>query len=149
MIGAGLGGAGVLPALGAVLQAAPSPSDGEEFNSVTVSPGLPGFLATFVLAVVVVLLLIDMTRRVRRVQARARVEERQAQHEREEAEREQAERAADERERVEGDAPDGGSADEARTDGSDAAPGEPTDSTESADPAEPIDDDAPEDDQRR
>ena len=104
MIGAGLGGSGVLPALGTVLQAAPSPSDGEEFNSVTVSPGLPGFLATFVLAVVVVLLLIDMTRRVRRVQARARVEERQAQLEREEAE-------AAEREQAAGDTRDGGRAD--------------------------------------
>ena len=61
--------AGMLPVLGAVLQAAPSPSDGgeEEFTSVTVSPGLPGFFAVFVLAVVVVLLLVDMTRRVRRV----------------------------------------------------------------------------------
>ena len=43
-------------------------------------------LSAALLAVVVVLLLIDMTRRVRRVQARARVEERQAQLEREEAE---------------------------------------------------------------
>ena len=144
MIGAGLGGAGVLPAVGAVLQAAPSPSDGEEFNSVTVSPGLPGFLATFVLAVVVVLLLIDMTRRVRRVQARARVEERQAQLERveaEAAEREQAGLEDDERERAEGaDAlPGGESADSA----------EPTDPAGPSDPSASSDDDAPEDDERR
>jgi hypothetical protein len=58
------------------LLTAPSPSDGGELNSVTVSPGLPGFFATFVLAAVVVLLLVDMSRRTRRVQARARVQER-------------------------------------------------------------------------
>jgi hypothetical protein len=59
-----------------LLLAAPSPSDGQELNSVTVSPGLPGFFATFVLAVVIVLLVVDMTRRVRRVQATARVQQR-------------------------------------------------------------------------
>ena len=52
------------------------PSDGEEFTVVSVSPGLPGFIAMFLLAVVVVLLVVDMTRRVRRVQADARVAER-------------------------------------------------------------------------
>lgn len=72
-----MSGAGIVLALGELV-AAPSPSDGEEFNSVTVSPGLPGFLAMFVLAVAVVLLAIDMTRRTRRVQARARVQERMA-----------------------------------------------------------------------
>ena len=70
----------------AQLVAAPSPSDGEEFNSVTVSPGLPGFFAMFALAVVVVLLAIDMTRRTRRVQARARVQERKEAEERAAAE---------------------------------------------------------------
>ena len=70
-----MSGTGMLVALGALL-AAPSPSDGEEFNSVTVSPGLPGFLAAFILAAAMVLLGIDMTRRTRRVQAQARVEER-------------------------------------------------------------------------
>lgn len=64
------------PSLTGELLAAPSPSDGGELNSVTVSPGLPGFIVMFVLAVVVVLLLVDMARRVRRVQAKARVEER-------------------------------------------------------------------------
>lgn len=61
---------------GGVLLAEPSPSDGQEFNSVTVSPGLPGFFATFVLAALLVLLLVDMARRVRRVQAAGRVRER-------------------------------------------------------------------------
>lgn len=62
----------------ALMMAAPSPSDGRELNSVTVSPGLPGFFAMFVLAVAIVLLLVDMARRVRRVQAKGRVEERMA-----------------------------------------------------------------------
>lgn len=52
------------------------PSDGGELNIVTVSPGLPGFIAMFLLAAVVVLLAIDMTRRIRRLQARERVAER-------------------------------------------------------------------------
>ncbi len=42
------------------------------------SEDLPGFIVMFVLAAVVVLLLVDMARRVRRVQAKARVEERMA-----------------------------------------------------------------------
>lgn len=64
------------------LLAEPAPSDVEEFNAVTVSPGLAGFFAMFILAVVVVLLVIDMTRRVRRVQAQDRVESRMAEAER-------------------------------------------------------------------
>ncbi|WP_058235380.1 hypothetical protein [Devriesea agamarum] len=48
------------------------------FNSVTVSPGLIGFIATFAVVVVTVLLLVDMSRRVRRMQARADVERREA-----------------------------------------------------------------------
>src|SRR5690625_5860519 len=62
--------------LGEVL--ASPPSDVEEFNPVTVSPGLPGFITMFLLAAVVVLLVLDMTRRVRRVQATERVEQRMA-----------------------------------------------------------------------
>ncbi len=77
-----MNGTGIVLALGE-LMADPSPSDGGEFNSVSVSPGLPGFLAMFVLAVAVVLLAIDMTRRTRRVQARARVHERMAAEDRE------------------------------------------------------------------
>ena len=77
-----MNGTGIVLALGE-LMADPSPSDGGEFNSVSVSPGLPGFLAMFVLAVAVVLLAIDMNRRTRRVQARARVHERMAAEDRE------------------------------------------------------------------
>lgn len=79
-------GAEALLVLGEVLAA---PSDGGEMNSVTVSPGLPGFFAAFVLAVVVVLLAVDLSRRTRRIQARARVEERM----REEQERAAAEQS--------------------------------------------------------
>lgn len=70
-----------------------APSDGEELTVVSVSPGLPGFIAMFLLAVVVVLLVVDMTRRVRRVQADARVEARIAQQkiEEQQAEEQQAE----------------------------------------------------------
>ncbi len=58
------------------LLAAPSPSDGQEFTPVSVSPGLEGFFFTFILAALLVLLLVDMARRVRRIQAAARVKER-------------------------------------------------------------------------
>ena len=68
------------------------PSDGSGFNSVTVSPGLPGFIAMFILAVAVVLLVLDMTRRTRRVKARAAVQERM---DAEQAERDAAAAAAE------------------------------------------------------
>lgn len=71
------GPAGTGPARFGHILASP-PSDIEEFNPVTVSPGLPAFITMFVLAVGVVLLVIDMTRRVRRIQAGERVEQRLA-----------------------------------------------------------------------
>ncbi|MDN5600845.1 MAG: hypothetical protein L0J57_07430 [Brachybacterium sp.] len=92
-----MSGTGIVLALGELV-AAPSPSDGEEFTSVTVSPGLPGFLAMFVLAVAVVLLAIDMTRRTRRVQARARVQERMAAEDREQEDAAQEHPAGDDTE---------------------------------------------------
>lgn len=49
-----------------------------EFTTVSVSPGLGGFIAMFIIAALVVLLVVDMSRRVRRVQARERVEQRRA-----------------------------------------------------------------------
>lgn len=72
-----------------LLLAAPAPSDGEEFTPVSVSPGLPGFFATFVLAALLVLLLVDMSRRVRRVNAASRVRERYEAQERRDAAQEQ------------------------------------------------------------
>lgn len=149
MSGTGAGAAVVLPALGAVLQAAPSPSDGGELNSVTVSPGLPGFFAAFVLAVAVVLLAVDMTRRVRRVQAKARVEERYAELEREETARQGAEEPEAEGSADEG--PAGADpADPAGTGsaGGDSVSTDPTDADPDDSPDGP-DDSGPEADERR
>lgn len=63
---------GVLVAEGA----SDGPSDGQDLNAVTVSPGLPGFVVMFLIAVALVLLILDMSRRVRRITARQRIEER-------------------------------------------------------------------------
>ncbi len=51
----------------------PVPTSGVDADLVT--PGVWGFAITFLLVVVVVLLIIDMTRRVRRVTHRAQVRE--------------------------------------------------------------------------
>jgi hypothetical protein len=51
----------------------PSPTSGVDADLVT--PGVWGFLVTFLLVVAVVLLIIDMTRRIRRVTHRAQVRE--------------------------------------------------------------------------
>ena len=54
----------------------PSPTPGEftgDENAVT--PGVIGFVATFFIAAMTVLLIIDMTRRVRRVRYRAEAQE--------------------------------------------------------------------------
>jgi hypothetical protein len=50
--------------------ATPSPSPAPQFNPDTVTPGLVGFGITFLIAVAVVLLIIDMVRRIRRVRYR-------------------------------------------------------------------------------
>lgn len=63
--------AAVLPAL--VRAATQEPSD--EFDPDTVTPGIWGFVLTFVIMVVVVLLVLDMVRRIRRVNYRAEVRE--------------------------------------------------------------------------
>ena len=65
------------PVLAELILATPNaPSDGEGMTLVSVSPGLGGFVVMFVLVLAVVLLMLDLTRRVRRLQARANVEER-------------------------------------------------------------------------
>ncbi|WP_223691037.1 hypothetical protein [Leifsonia poae] len=51
----------------------PSPSLGPDEDNVT--PGYVGFLVTFLVAVAVVLLVIDMVRRIRRVRYRAEIAE--------------------------------------------------------------------------
>ena len=54
-----------------LLASTPTPSPtSEELDPLTVSPGLIGFLATFAVAVATVLLVLDMTRRVRRLRFR-------------------------------------------------------------------------------
>ena len=58
---------------GGALLTAPSPSDGFEFDAVSVSPGLGGFIAMAFLAVAVLLLIVSMTRHIRRINARERV----------------------------------------------------------------------------
>ncbi len=47
----------------------------EEFDPDTVTPGIWGFVLTFLVMVVVVLLVLDMVRRIRRVNYRAEVRE--------------------------------------------------------------------------
>ncbi|HEU0182882.1 MAG TPA: hypothetical protein VFR16_11880 [Agromyces mariniharenae] len=47
----------------------------DEFDPDTVTPGVWGFVLTFVIMVVVVLLVLDMVRRIRRVNYRAEVRE--------------------------------------------------------------------------
>ncbi|UEJ82374.1 hypothetical protein Bra3105_16285 [Brachybacterium halotolerans subsp. kimchii] len=71
---AGLMSAGTigLATLGGRLLAAPS--DSGDMTATTVTPGLPAFIVMFVLAAAIVLLALDMTRRVRRIQARSRAE---------------------------------------------------------------------------
>lgn len=50
-------------------------AEGEQFDPNTVTPGVVGFLATFGLALIVVLLAFDMVRRVRRTRYRAEIGE--------------------------------------------------------------------------
>ena len=57
----------------------PTPTPGEftgDANAVT--PGVVGFIVTFLIAAITVLLILDMTRRVRRVRYRAEVQEKLA-----------------------------------------------------------------------
>lgn len=52
-----------------------TPPPGEEIDPNVVTPGVWGFIVTFGLVVVVVLLVVDMVRRTRRVTYRAEVNE--------------------------------------------------------------------------
>ena len=60
--------AGLIVAVGARFET-------EEFDPNTVTPGVVGFVATFFVAAAVVLLVLDMTRRVRRTRYRAEIAE--------------------------------------------------------------------------
>ncbi|MFD3446330.1 hypothetical protein ACFDTO_17180 [Microbacteriaceae bacterium 4G12] len=55
----------------AVLAATPSPTPG--FDQTTVTPGVAGFLITFGVAAVALLLALDMTRRIRRTRYREEI----------------------------------------------------------------------------
>jgi hypothetical protein len=62
--------------IAAVLAATPSPSPTSAVPDVDVTPGVAGFIAIAVVAVVTILLLVDMTRRIRRTRYRAEIRER-------------------------------------------------------------------------
>jgi hypothetical protein len=62
--------------LHAALAATPSPSPTSVVPDVDVTPGVAGFIAIAVVAVVTILLVIDMTRRIRRTRYRAEIRER-------------------------------------------------------------------------
>ncbi len=58
--------------------AAATPSPSATFNPDVVTPGVVGFLTIFFIAVVTVLLIVDMTRRIRRARYRGEAAERAA-----------------------------------------------------------------------
>ncbi|MGQ4527866.1 hypothetical protein ACUH91_07390 [Dermabacteraceae bacterium P9123] len=60
----------------------------KELNAATVSPGLAGFIAVFLVALVTVALIMDMSRRVRRAQALGDAEQRHAEAAAEQAQEE-------------------------------------------------------------
>lgn len=95
------------------------PSDGGDMTPSSITPGLGGFIAVFLVGVAILLLVVDMNRRVRRVQATNKVEARH-EAEREAAEREAAEGRADEGTTADGDTADGEDA------GDDGAPEDPS-----------------------
>ncbi|WP_150308210.1 hypothetical protein [Planctomonas psychrotolerans] len=79
---AAFAGSAVASALDAALLAlAATPTPAPDFDTNTVSPGVAGFLITFGVALVAVLLMVDMVRRVRRTRyredIRAQLEEEQ------------------------------------------------------------------------
>lgn len=59
-----------------LLAVTPSPSPSPQFDENQVTPGPWGFVITFAIAGIVVFLVIDMVRRVRRVNYRAEIDER-------------------------------------------------------------------------
>lgn len=65
-----------MPALIAAATPSPSPSIGVDPNSVT--PGIAGFVSILLLTAAVVLLILDMVRRIRRIRYRGELAERRA-----------------------------------------------------------------------
>lgn len=62
--------------IAAVLAATPSPSPTSSVPDVDVTPGVVGFIAIALVAVVTILLVIDMTRRIRRTRYRSEIRDR-------------------------------------------------------------------------
>ena len=58
-----------------VLAATPTPTPQPGFNQNSVTPGFVGFAITFLIAIAVVLLCLDLVRRVRRVRYRGEIRE--------------------------------------------------------------------------
>lgn len=58
-----------------IAEVTPTPTPIPVIDEDMVTPGVVGFLVTFLIAVATVLLVIDMTRRIRRVRYRAEVQE--------------------------------------------------------------------------
>ena len=79
------------------LVAAASDSGSNGFDTNTVTPGVAGFVAIFLVAAAIVLLLLDMTRRVRRVRYRGEIGELLDAEAEAEAEAEATEQAASDR----------------------------------------------------
>lgn len=65
----------MITALFATVVSAATPSGSQEFDETTVTPGVIGFFAIFFVAVATVLLVLDMTRRVRRTRYRGEIRE--------------------------------------------------------------------------
>jgi hypothetical protein len=63
------------------LFAAPTPSPTPSFNPDVVTPGVVGFITVFLITVVTVLLILDMTRRIRRARYRGELAERRGRDE--------------------------------------------------------------------
>jgi hypothetical protein len=61
--------------------AAPTPSPSPSFNPDVVTPGVVGFVVIFLITVATVLLILDMTRRIRRARYRGELAERRAEEE--------------------------------------------------------------------
>ncbi|AJW79493.1 hypothetical protein [Clavibacter michiganensis] len=66
-------GADLALRLATAVTTTPSPTPTAEFDPDTVSPGPIGFIAIFFVAVVVLLLMVDMTRRIRRTRYREEI----------------------------------------------------------------------------
>lgn len=56
--------------------AAPSPNPTQEFDENMVTPGVVGFAITFLIAAITIVLIVDMTRRIRRVRYRGEARDR-------------------------------------------------------------------------